>query len=606
MDRKTIVAIALCVLFLIFYPQILKLFGLDRYLYPSRPAPTAVAPRPARDTSAAGTTPPSGPAPGAAAPAPGGAAGAAKTPTLEGTPLAARSGTIERTYSLDTPLYHATFSDQGARLLAVELKKYVAAETEPARPGHGKPEPLPVVLAGGPSFAVDLGSGDAFHSLAGLAYTASESTDASGAVRRITFTAGDSAGFFIRQTWRVRPSNYALDLEVELRGVPSALKVTDYTLTTRSWPMLTEANQLADERALRASSLVGTNIHREHPGQLAKGPRSYDGNAIWSAVQTRYFLGGVAATQGTSRGVVALASKRGLSDRELAFLGPNAKPEQDVVESGLVMALPGDLSPVQRFVVYFGPSEYFKLSPLKVELERAVDLGWGWLLPFSKALLQLLIWIYAVVRNYGLAILILATLVRLVLHPLNLTSMKSMRAMQKLQPELARIKEKYKNDPQAFNTATMALYKENKVNPASGCLPMLVQMPLFVALYNVLYNAIELRRAPFVAWMQDLSAPDLAFTVLGFPVRLLPLLMAGSGLIQQSLTPTDPSQRPTMYMMNVVMLVFFYNLPSGLVLYWTVMNLLTALQQWIVLRQDGGPVALAPVPAPATGRGKRR
>ncbi len=122
-----------------------------------------------------------------------------------------------------------------------------------------------------------------------------------------------------------------------------------------------------------------------------------------------------------------------------------------------------------------------------------------------------------VVRNYGITILLLATLVRLLLHPLNMTSMKSMRAMQKLQPEIERIREKYKNDPQAMNTATMALYKENKVNPTGGCLPMVLQMPLFFALYAVINNAIDLRQAPFVAWIHDLSAPDLVLPLAGLP-----------------------------------------------------------------------------------------
>jgi YidC/Oxa1 family membrane protein insertase len=167
-----------------------------------------------------------------------------------------------------------------------------------------------------------------------------------------------------------------------------------------------------------------------------------------------------------------------------------------------------------------------------------------------------------------------------------------MRAMQAIQPEIERIREKYKKDPQAMNTAMMALYKENKVNPAGGCLPLLLQMPLFLALYQVLFNAIELRQAPFVAWMNDLSAPDVLFHVASFPIRLLPVLMLGSGLLQQLVTPTQPEQRPTMMMMNVVMLVFFYNLPSGLVLYWTVMNLLTALQQWLVLRDGPAPVVV--------------
>src|SRR4029077_12368658 len=170
--------------------------------------------------------------------------------------------------------------------------------------------------------------------------------------------------------------------------------------------------------------------------------------------------------------------------------------------------------------------------------------------------------------------------------------------------EIERIREKYKNNAEAMNTAMMALYKEHHINPAGGCLPMLVQMPLFIALYSVLYNAIELRQAPFVAWVNDLSAPDMLFHIpgflmlqSGFPVRLMPILMALSGLLQQRMTPTDPRQASSMYFMNVIMLVFFYNLPSGLVLYWTVMNLLTALQQWLALREDGGRKAPAAVSA---------
>src|SRR5207247_5790888 len=218
-------------------------------------------------------------------------------------------------------------------------------------------------------------------------------------------------------------------------------------------------------------------------------------------------------------------------------------------------------------------------------------------------------WLFGLVRNYGIAILALATLVRVLLHPLNMMSMKSMRAMQKLQPEMERIKAKYKDDPQAMNTAVMALYKEHKVNPAGGCLPMVIQMPLFIGLYQVLFSAIELRQAPFVGWMNDLSAPDLLLDFGPFPLRLLPLLMLGSGFLSQRLTPSDPRQLPTMYMMNVMMLVFFYNLPSGLVLYWTVMNLLTALQQWMVLRQDAAvpvPAAAAPARASTPGPKKRR
>jgi YidC/Oxa1 family membrane protein insertase len=155
---------------------------------------------------------------------------------------------------------------------------------------------------------------------------------------------------------------------------------------------------------------------------------------------------------------------------------------------------------------------------------------------------------------------------------------------------MERLREKYKNKPEAMNAAIMALYKENKVNPAGGCLPMVLQMPLFFALYAVLSSAIDLRQAPFVAWIHDLSAPDHLFSVAGFSVHLLPIIMAGTGFLQQRLTPTPSQQQSTMYLMNLFMLFVFYGLPSGLVFYWTVMNLYTSLQQWLAIRGDDGVV----------------
>jgi YidC/Oxa1 family membrane protein insertase len=231
-----------------------------------------------------------------------------------------------------------------------------------------------------------------------------------------------------------------------------------------------------------------------------------------------------------------------------------------------------------------------------------VDLGWTWMRPISEVLLRLLDWIFVVVRNYGIAILVLALLVRLVLYPLNAASLKSTRAVQRLQPEVKRLQEKYKNDSQAMNKAMMDLYRENKVNPAGGCLPLIVQMPVLFALYQVLLYAIELRQAPFVGWIDDLSAPDTMFVLGGFPVHLLPLLMAGSQLLLQKLTPTPPQQAPTAYMMTFFMLFIFWSMPSGLVFYWTVMNLATALQQWLVLRRDDESVAVV---VPEGGKKKK-
>lgn len=597
MDRRTTLALALCLV-------VFALFTVLQTRYAPRPVPKPAA---SADTSRAVVAPPVHDSSTHVSPV---QQGGPITTSLSPAPLRPTESVIERSYTIETPLYRAAFSNRGARLLSVELTRYAAAygasnfATAPGkrpRPGHPVPDGDRVQLNGEPAFGVDLGSGTALRPLGDVVYAVAESTDAAGDVRALTFTTRDSAGATIRQTWRVRPDSYALDLEVEMQALPDAWRVNDYSLTARSWPLVTEANLVQDLRSARAVSLVGTNLHRDGAASVLKAPKFHEGAARFAGVQSHYFLGLVASTGSTGRSSISAGTKRTLPAEQLKRMPSDTKADQEVAVGTLVMPVPTPGSPIQRFVVYFGPSDFFGLQRLGFQLERAVDMGWSWVVPLSVQLLRLLRAIDWVVHNFGLTILLLATLVRLLLHPLNMASMKSMRSMQKLQPEIERIRQKYKNDAQALNTATMALYRENKVNPAGGCLPMLLQMPLFIALYAVLFNAIDLRQAPFVAWMHDLSSPDQLFTVAGFPIRILPLLMAASGLLSQKLTPTDPKQAPTMYLMNVMMLVFFYNLPSGLVLYWTVMNLLTALQQWLVMRSDGGVLVVA-TPAAPTGR----
>ena len=599
MDRKTLIAVVVCLILFIAYPFILRWAGLEHYLRPAqRPASGPVTNAPRESTAAT---------PRGSVPAPADTGRAAAAPKA-GTPQTAAAP--ERIITVDTPLYRAFFSTRGARILNLELKRYASAHGPShqkggrrPRPGEPWPEPDRVRLAGEPTYALDLGTGDQRRHLDELAYAVAESLDAAGQPRTLRFTARSPEGAVVQQVFRIRPDDYAIDLEVQIAGVPLGWRVDDYSLTTRSWPLAHENDPLDEERSLKVTSLVGTNHHRDLLGALRHGPKSFDGSVNWTAVQTRYFTAAVALVQGSSKSAVASLETRERTAAEMAGLGPQAKPVQEIAANTMVVSLPGQGQP-NRFLLYIGPNEYFRIARLGLGLERLVDLGWAWIRPLSKLLLQLLIWLDGVVRNYGLAILLLATLVRLLLHPLGMMSIKSMRAMQRVQPEIDRLKDKYKNDPQAMNTAMMALYKENKINPAGGCLPMLVQMPLFVALYSVLFNAIELRQAPFFAWMQDLSAPDLLFHVGPFPVRLMPIIMAGSGLLQQRMTPTAPGQSSTFYMMNVMMLVFFYNLPSGLVLYWTVMNLLTALQQWLALREDDGLARVAPSPAPSPVAGR--
>jgi len=542
--------------------------------------------------------------------------GASAPPTL------ATPAMPEREYVVETPLYRATFSNRGARLVSYELKRYAAARGVSAygehpgrRPKRGAevPEGDRVQLSGAPTFALEMGSGSARRPLDHLVYAVEESTDAFGAIRALKFSARDTSGLAVEQAWRVTEQDHLLALSVRVPEVPAAWRLTDYSLIMRSWPLLNEEDPEVDKRSLRAIGLVGKNMHRDHaPGLVGKGEKTHDGVARWAGVQSHYFLGVVASVGREARSATSAGARRTLTPEQLARSPAGMPAAQDMAIGGLVMPLP-DGSETHHFGVYLGPADYFALTKLsaaldpELHLERAVDMGWNWIVPVSNLLLRLLLWLDGLVRNFGVAILLLATVVRVVLHPLNMASMKSMRGLQKVQPEVERIRDKYKNDPQAMNTAIMALYRDHKVNPAGGCVPMLAQMPLFFALYAVLFNAIALRQAPFAGWIHDLSAPDLLFQIGPAPIRLLPILMAGSGLLSQWLTPTDPKQAPTMYLMNVVMLVFFYNLPSGLVFYWTVMNLFTALQQWMVMRGDDGVVVVTPgSPVPATAGGKRK
>ncbi|MCC6350716.1 MAG: membrane protein insertase YidC [Candidatus Eisenbacteria bacterium] len=610
MDRRTLLAVALALVVFAAFTALQARYGPKPVRKPAADS-TLVA----RDSALADTT--------AAAAIPNGSAGATAAPGAPGlaaTPAKPAAPEIpEQRYVIETPLYRAEFSNRGARLTGFQLRKFAAAygasdfQAKPAkrpRPGMDVPAGDQVRLDGAPTFALDLGSGESARSLAKTMFAASESTDATGAIRTLTFTGRDAGGMQIRQTWRVRPDSYMLDLEVETSGIPANSDVRDYSLTMRSWLPLTESDPQTDLHGLRATSLVGKDLHRDAAaGLVGRNPKVFEGVARWAGVQSRYFMALVGTTGPGGKAAVSAAASAELPADRLALMPAGTKPLAPVAIGSLVMPLPASGAGVQQFVAYVGPADHFALAKESgpLEMERSVDLGWRWIVPFSKLLLQLMRAVDGVVHNYGITILLIATLVRLLLHPMNMAGMRSMRAMQKLQPEIERIRKKFENDPKGLNAATMALYSENKVNPMGGCLPMLLQMPLFFALYAVINNAIDLRQAPFFGWIHDLSSPDLVATlgplpVIGhLPVRFLPLLMAGTGLLSQVLTPTDPKQAPTMYLMNIFMLFIFYNLPSGLVFYWTVMNVLTAAQQWLAMRGDSGAVV---VPA-AAGKGRR-
>lgn len=238
--------------------------------------------------------------------------------------------------------------------------------------------------------------------------------------------------------------------------------------------------------------------------------------------------------------------------------------------------LPGKSELTLKQIFYAGPKSINDLGAISEELTNIINFGWlGFI---AKPLLFTMKWFYSQVSNWGVAIILLTLLVRLFVLPFNIMSMKSMKAMQKIQPEMTAIREKYKEDPMRMNQEIMALMKNNKANPFGGCLPMLLQIPIFFALYRVIGSSIELYQSPFMFWITDLSAHDKFY--------VLPVLMGGTMFLQQKMTPSnmDPTQAKILLYMPLVMSVFMLNLPSGLTLYMFVSGLFGITQQYFILK----------------------
>jgi YidC/Oxa1 family membrane protein insertase len=239
--------------------------------------------------------------------------------------------------------------------------------------------------------------------------------------------------------------------------------------------------------------------------------------------------------------------------------------------------------------LYFGPKESKTLQSLNVKAEKIIDFGWFDII--AKPLILGLNFSNRITHNYGIDIILLTILIKLIFHPLSVKSYRSMKKMQGLQPLIKELKEKYPNDKQKLNQEMMAIYKTKGINPMGGCLPMIIQIPVFFALYKGLSGAIELRHAPFMFWINDLSAPEdlFSFTVAGYtlPLRILPLIMGITQVIQQKMTPTsvDPMQEKMMLFMPIFFIFLFWGFPSGLVLYWLINNVVSIGQQYYINKQ---------------------
>jgi YidC/Oxa1 family membrane protein insertase len=333
------------------------------------------------------------------------------------------------------------------------------------------------------------------------------------------------------------------------------------------------------------------------------GPRDvYSATAdriLWAAVSNQYFTTILAPLEGTGTQVWATPIDLPAEDGQAPIRGIEGALE--IPGFGLD---PGETKAIS-FAVYAGPKEFTRLAKLPNDQAEIMNFGWAkWV---SEVLLTVMNTLHAWVRSYALAIIIMTIIIRSLLWPLQNAATKSMRKMSKLSPIMNELREKYKDDPQRMNQETMKLYKEYGVNPFGGCLPMLVQIPIFFGFYGMLDKAIELRNSSFL-WVRDLSQPDTVFHVGAIPINILPLVMAATQLWQMAITPKtgDPAQQRMFLFMPLIFLFICYNYASGLALYWTVQNLFFVAQMYLTRNQAEAPlVKVAKSPAIAKRKSYR-
>ncbi len=513
-------------------------FGFST-LFPAQQQPPVAAP------AAVTVAPQVTPAPSLAATAP-----------LQSPPSATLSA-LTREIVIETANYRAVFTSAGARLVAFELKGY----RQQAGPDAPRVELIPrnsvrqaslrttgsggLALPGEAPFVVD---GDRV-----------ELKVAGSGKEKLTFRHVTSNGVEIVKTFTFHGDSYAIEASVGIRNAGSAPLSGAVELTlTELW----DASKKDDYSfAGPALLLGGDKLEQVDVGDLEKGAKSFGKETVWTSLQSKYFMMAAVPLAGA-------AEQAGVS-----HVG-------DLLHCSLLTPLLTLQAGEQRqldYLLFFGPKEPEQLKAAGHGLGLAIDFGWFDLL--AKPLFHVLTYFNGFINNYGWSIILLTVILKLLFWPLTHKSYASMKAMQKLQPEMQKLRDKFKNDKERLNKELMELYKKHRVNPLGGCLPMLVQIPVFFALYKVLLDAIALRHAPFLLWITDLSAKD--------PYYITPLLMGASMFVQQKMTPTtaDPIQAKIFMFMPVVFTFLFLNFPSGLVIYWLVNNLLTIAQQMYINRR---------------------
>ncbi|MCD4715987.1 MAG: membrane protein insertase YidC [Desulfobacterales bacterium] len=477
----------------------------------------------------------------------------------------------EKEIEINTPLYRAVFTNVGPAIKSFELKEY--------RQTIDPDSPLIELV----SLKKDMGDflhigfdNPSANQKERIVYQTDYQTIRLGPespYRDLVFRSETSNGLSIKHVYRFYPDQYRIDLVIDvISQSPDPISGT-FIANIKSLP----PKEKTSYYSYVGLALLLNDKLEEVEIEKTTEPEELLGKVGWIAYEDDFFISAIIPGKKT----------KGVFKGRLLPSG---------VLHGTYLTPPVSLKPSEQiscpYTLYLGPRDLGILKDLGEKLDLAVNFGWTDII--GKPLLYLLRFFNQYIHNYGLSIILLTILIKILFWPLTHKSYKSMKEMQKLQPRMAKLREKHKNDKQKLNAEMMALYKTYKVNPMGGCLPMVIQIPVFFALFRILGNAIELRHAPFMLWINDLSAPDrlfnFPFTIpfmsppYGIPV--LTLLMGASMFLQQKMTPTpgDPTQAKVMMFLPIIFTFMFINFPSGLVLYWFVNNILSIGQQYRIHR----------------------
>lgn len=476
-----------------------------------------------------------------------------------------------RMININAPLYNVNISEKGAVFKSYVLKDYRETVDVDSPLKELVPEEI---YTGTILMGLKNKSLPDFNNVVFSASAPSSNIEILNEPREVSFSWTSPQGIVIEKKYLFSPETYKIGLVVTIKNGSNSSFRDQLFLSVMS---------VVPEKAGRygfsgPSALINDKLEQVKIKDIKK-KNIYAGNLKWIAVQDRYFLSGI-IPKSPSEAVMHLSLNKG-NLLEAQYVQPESE-----VSSGSQQSF--------EYLLFLGPKSMKVLRDFDYDLDKVVNFGWFDFI--AKPCVWLMNFLYGIIPNFGVAIIILTIMIKLLLWPLGSKSYKSMNAMKKLQPLMTEIREKYKNDKKEMNAQMMNLYKVYKINPMGGCLPMVAQIPVFFALYRMLYEAIELRHAPFFGWINDLSAPDrlfnFDFTVplmeppYGIPV--LTIVMGASMLLQQKMTPAagDPMQQKMMMLMPVVFTFIFINFSSGLVLYWLTNNLLSMGQQYYIMKKS--------------------